>query len=85
MAEQQELTGIDVKTDYLALPAGQLLDAYGGGSHIPGSGSAAAFSALIGIEMMRGNISKLSTHSMNMGIDSSSLRMTWLESFIQQN
>ncbi len=52
MAQQPEL-GLDTKIDYLSLPASQLLDAYGGGSHIPGSGSAAAFSALIGIEMMR--------------------------------
>ncbi len=43
MAEQAELA-LETKTDYLELPASQLLDAYGGGSHIPGSGSAAAFS-----------------------------------------
>lgn len=39
--------------DYLELPTSQLLEAYGAGSHIPGSGSAAALSALIAIELMR--------------------------------
>lgn len=39
--------------NYLSLPADELLDAFGGGSHIPGSGSAAAFSGLMAIELMR--------------------------------
>jgi len=39
--------------DYLELPAKDLLDAFGKGSHIPGSGSAAAFSGLMAIELMK--------------------------------
>lgn len=39
--------------DYLALPTRDLLDSYGAGSHIPGSGSAAVLSAMIAVEMMR--------------------------------
>jgi formiminotetrahydrofolate cyclodeaminase len=38
---------------YLEIPAKDLLDAFGKGSHIPGSGSAAAFSGLMAIELMR--------------------------------
>lgn len=38
--------------DYLEFPANQLLEAYGAGSHIPGSGSAAALSALLAIELL---------------------------------
>ena len=38
---------------YLDLPAIELLDAFGKGSHIPGSGSAAAFSGLMAIELMK--------------------------------
>jgi formiminotetrahydrofolate cyclodeaminase len=39
--------------NYLELPAKDLLDAFGKGSHIPGSGSAAAFSGLMAIELMK--------------------------------
>lgn len=39
--------------NYLDLPAKDLLDAFGKGSHIPGSGSAAAFSGLMAIELMK--------------------------------
>ena len=39
--------------DYLSLPAGELLEAFGLGNHIPGSGSATAFSALIAVELMK--------------------------------
>lgn len=39
--------------NYLKLPAKDLLDAFGKGSHIPGSGSAAAFSGLMAIELMK--------------------------------
>lgn len=38
---------------YLKLPADELLEKFGEGSHVPGSGSAAAFSGLLGIELMR--------------------------------
>jgi formiminotetrahydrofolate cyclodeaminase len=39
--------------NYLDLPTKDFLDAFGKGSHIPGSGSAAAFSGLMAIELMR--------------------------------
>ncbi|HSK70586.1 MAG TPA: cyclodeaminase/cyclohydrolase family protein [Pyrinomonadaceae bacterium] len=52
MAKQRELD-FGEHTDFLALPTKELLEKYGKGSHIPGSGSAAALSALFGIEMMR--------------------------------
>lgn len=39
--------------NYLELPAQDLLDAFGKGSHIPGSGSAAAFAGLMAIELMK--------------------------------
>ncbi|MBX3164053.1 MAG: cyclodeaminase/cyclohydrolase family protein [Bacteroidetes bacterium] len=39
--------------DYLSLPTTELLDAFGQGSHIPGSGSAAALSGLIAVELMK--------------------------------
>lgn len=42
-----------MKENYLKLPADQLLEKFGEGSHVPGSGSAAAFSGLLGIELMR--------------------------------
>ena len=41
------------KTDYLSLPTNELLDAFGQGNHIPGSGSAAALSGLIVVELMK--------------------------------
>ncbi len=50
--QQSELT-FEVEKDYLELPARQLLEEYGSGSHVPGSGSASALSALIAIELMR--------------------------------
>lgn len=40
-------------TNYLELKTSELLDAFGKGNHIPGSGSAAALSALISIELMK--------------------------------
>lgn len=39
--------------DYLAVPAKELIEAFGRGSHIPGSGSASALSGLIGVELMK--------------------------------
>lgn len=39
--------------DYLSLPTTELLNAFGQGSHIPGSGSAAALSGLIAVELMK--------------------------------
>lgn len=39
--------------NYLELPTSHLLEEFGKGNHIPGSGSASTLSALIGIEMMR--------------------------------
>jgi formiminotetrahydrofolate cyclodeaminase len=39
--------------NYLDLPANQLLEHYGAGNHLPGSGSAAAFSGLIAVEILR--------------------------------
>lgn len=41
------------KIDYLKLPANELLEKFGEGSHVPGSGSASAFSGLLGIELMK--------------------------------
>lgn len=41
-----------LKKDYLALPARKLLEEYGAGKHVPGSGSAAALSALIAVELI---------------------------------
>jgi len=49
---QSELA-FDVGKDYLALPARELLEEYGAGKHVPGSGSAAALSALIAVELIR--------------------------------
>jgi methenyltetrahydrofolate cyclohydrolase len=43
----------EVDMDFLELPTRKLLEAYGAGSHIPGSGSAAALSALFGIELLK--------------------------------
>lgn len=54
MTEQKELNFEgENKIDFLSLPATELLEEFGKGSHIPGSGSAAALSALLGIEMMK--------------------------------
>lgn len=39
--------------NYLLLPTNELLDAYGQGNHIPGSGSAAALSGLIAIGLIK--------------------------------
>lgn len=39
--------------DYLSHPTIELLEEYGGGRHIPGSGSAAALSGLIGLELLK--------------------------------
>jgi len=39
--------------DFLTLPANELLEKFGQGRHIPGSGSAAAFSGLLAIELMK--------------------------------
>jgi formiminotetrahydrofolate cyclodeaminase len=39
--------------NYLDLPANQLLEQYGAGNHLPGSGSAAAFSGLIAVGILR--------------------------------
>ncbi len=48
-----------IKIDYLKLPTDELLEKFGEGSHVPGSGSAAAFSGLLGIELIR-TVCKLS-------------------------
>lgn len=54
MIEQKELNFENGNmTDFLSLPATELLEEFGKGSHIPGSGCAAALSALLGIEMMK--------------------------------
>lgn len=47
-----KIDSVDDK-DYLALPTKELLEEYGKGSHVPGSGSAAALSTLLAIEMMK--------------------------------
>jgi formiminotetrahydrofolate cyclodeaminase len=39
--------------DFLALPATELLEKFGQGRHIPGSGSAAALSGLLAVELMK--------------------------------
>lgn len=41
-----------IEINYLDLPAIELLKKFGEGSHVPGSGSAAAFSGLLGVELM---------------------------------
>lgn len=54
MTKQKELDfESENRVDFLSLPATELLEEFGKGSHIPGSGSAAALSALLGIEMMK--------------------------------
>jgi len=47
---EKELAG---DKNYLELKTTELLEAFGEGNHIPGSGSAAVLSVLIAIEMMR--------------------------------
>jgi methenyltetrahydrofolate cyclohydrolase len=44
---------LETKLDFLTLPANELLEKFGQGRHIPGSGSAAAFSGLLAIELMK--------------------------------
>jgi formiminotetrahydrofolate cyclodeaminase len=39
--------------DFLKLPTNELLEKFGQGKHIPGSGSAAAFSGLLAVELMK--------------------------------
>lgn len=47
------MTKTEIKPDeYLILPTSTLLEKFGGGSHVPGSGSASALSALLAIELM---------------------------------
>lgn len=53
MTTPQKPLNFEVDTDFLELPTRKLLEAYGAGSHIPGSGSAAALSALFGIELLK--------------------------------
>lgn len=45
--------GEEKKIDYLKLPTDELLQKFGEGSHVPGSGSAAAFSGLLGVELLK--------------------------------
>ncbi len=45
--------GKQKKIDYLKLPTDELLQKFGEGSHVPGSGSAAAFSGLLGVELLK--------------------------------
>lgn len=44
---------LESEPDFLKLPTNELLEKFGQGSHIPGSGSAAAFSGLLAIELMK--------------------------------
>lgn len=44
---------IQTELDLLTLPANELLEKFGEGRHIPGSGSAAAFSGLLAVELMK--------------------------------
>lgn len=53
MKNEQKPLKFEVEKDFLELPTKQLLEAYGAGSHIPGSGSASALSALFGIELLK--------------------------------
>lgn len=53
MKNEQKPLKYEAGKDYLELPTKQLLEAYGAGSHIPGSGSASALSALFGIELLK--------------------------------
>lgn len=50
--KSQSEPAFELEKDYLALPARELLEEYGAGSHVPGSGSAAALSALIAVELI---------------------------------
>jgi len=50
MATQQNHNN---ELDFLNLPTNELLEKFGEGRHIPGSGSAAAFSGLLAIELMK--------------------------------
>jgi methenyltetrahydrofolate cyclohydrolase len=53
---KSELTIFDKENEvykYLELPTTELLDKFGKGGHIPGSGSAAALSALISVELLK--------------------------------
>ena len=52
MNKEEELKD-GVAPKYLELPTTELLDKFGKGSHIPGSGSAAVLSALVAIELLR--------------------------------
>lgn len=45
--------GEQKKIDYLKLPTDELLQKFGEGNHVPGSGSAAAFSGLLGVELLK--------------------------------
>ena len=57
MAKNEKLDLIEKEEagdkDYMAVPAKELIEAFGKGSHIPGSGSASALSALIGVELLK--------------------------------
>lgn len=56
MNNQSALTIFDKEKDiykYLELPTTELLEKFGSGRHVPGSGSAAALSALISIELLK--------------------------------
>lgn len=44
---------LEKELDFLTLPTNELLEKFGQGRHIPGSGSAAAFSGLLAIELMK--------------------------------
>lgn len=64
MSKNQSKLGLIEKEEagdknYLNVPATELFDAFGKGSHIPGSGSASALSGLIGVELMK-TVCKLS-------------------------
>lgn len=53
MTEYMENQSIQQELDFLTLPTNELLEKFGQGRHIPGSGSAAAFSGLLAIELMK--------------------------------
>lgn len=54
MSEDKEIqTKTESALKYLELPTNELLDKFGKGSHIPGSGSAAVLSALVAVELLR--------------------------------
>lgn len=48
-----KIQNLQEESNFLSLPTNELLEKFGQGSHIPGSGSAAALSGLLAVELMK--------------------------------